>query len=42
MPNWLTLAGTKDEQAYITLLLRTMKAMDAPAWQYQRLGLDYS
>jgi hypothetical protein len=34
------LAGTDREQAYVSLLLRTMKAMDAPSWQYQRLGLE--
>ncbi len=36
----VNLAGTEVEQAYLTLLLRTMKAVDAPSGQYERLGLD--
>jgi arylsulfatase A-like enzyme len=34
------LAGTELEQAYEKLLIETMEAMDAPPWQYERLGLE--
>jgi hypothetical protein len=34
------LAGTEIEEAYERLLAATMRAVDAPQWQYERLGLD--
>jgi hypothetical protein len=33
------LAGTEKEPYYVELLKRTMKAMDAPDWQFERTGL---
>ncbi len=33
------LAGTEAEAAYEQLLVETMAKMDAPAWQYERMGL---
>ena len=33
------LAGTEKEEEYIRLLIKTMKEMDAPPEQYERLGL---
>jgi hypothetical protein len=35
----INLAGSDRETANVELLLRTMKDMDAPAWQYTRLGI---
>ena len=35
----VNLVGSEREAEYVELLLRTMKNMDAPAWQYKRLGL---
>ena len=34
------LTGTPVEETYENLLIETMVAMDAPAWQYERLGLE--
>jgi len=36
----VNLAGTPREETYERLLIETMAAMDAPAWQYERLGLE--
>jgi hypothetical protein len=33
------MAGTEIEKAYQELLAAVMKKMDAPAWQFKRMGL---
>jgi len=33
------LVGTEMEEEYRELLISTMKEMDAPSWQFERIGL---